>query len=247
MSAEHDRFADWDAAYLLGALPPSERRLFEEHLAQCRTCRAAVAEIAPTLGLLARVAPDRAESMLAEQGTGVERVAKGPGPGDAGRDRLIRTARSSARSHDGWWVGALAAVAAVVVAAVVGVATWIVPPAVPGAVIALQPLVDAPLAATVQLSAVPWGTSIDMSCRYGPDLDDPADDIAAGGEGWPYALVLTSVDGTTSEVSSWRAFPGATAHLSAGTALDTDEIATVEIRASGSGKVLMRADLDGPG
>jgi hypothetical protein len=28
-----DKFAQWDAAYVLGALSPAERREFEEHLA----------------------------------------------------------------------------------------------------------------------------------------------------------------------------------------------------------------------
>jgi hypothetical protein len=45
-------------------------------------------------------------------------------------------------------------------------------------------------------------------------------------------------------VSTWRALPGKTARLSAGTALDVSEIAAVEIRSVESGRVLMRYDLD---
>ena len=41
-----DKFAQWDAAYVLGALSPAERREFEEHLASCPSCQAAVSELA---------------------------------------------------------------------------------------------------------------------------------------------------------------------------------------------------------
>ena len=36
-----DRYAEWDAAYVLGALSPSDRRTYERHLAECAACRAA--------------------------------------------------------------------------------------------------------------------------------------------------------------------------------------------------------------
>ena len=59
---EHEAFADWDAAYVLGALPPVERRAYEDHVAGCARCRAALVELAPLPGLLARAphptAPD---------------------------------------------------------------------------------------------------------------------------------------------------------------------------------------------
>ena len=72
-------------------------------------------------------------------------------------------------------------------------------------------------------------------CRY---AEDAASDAPA--EGWPYALVVVDRDGVRSEVSSWRASPGSIARLSAATAVDLDEIASLEIRALGSGDVLMR-------
>ena len=45
---------------MLGALSPAERREFEEHLAGCTTCQAAVSELAGLPGLLGQVAPDDA-------------------------------------------------------------------------------------------------------------------------------------------------------------------------------------------
>ena len=46
-----DRYATWDAAYVLGSLSSNERREYEAHLETCKRCRAAVAEISgiPTL------------------------------------------------------------------------------------------------------------------------------------------------------------------------------------------------------
>lgn len=235
MSPDHAHFADWDAAYVLGALSPSDRRLFEEHLESCDACRASLAQLAPTIGLLSRVAPERAQSMLANP-------VEEDGPDAATRERLLALgALDARRRRRAWWAGGIAAAAVVIVALVLAVSAAIAPNLRGTQVVALEPLIDIPLTATVELSGVAWGTRIEMTCHY-PELDD--DD--APEDGRPYALVLTSVDGTTSEVSSWRALPGATARLSAATALDPDEIAVVEIRSLSSGRVLMRTELDAP-
>ena len=50
-----DTYAEWDAAYVLGSLSAADRQQYEEHLAQCRTCHSAVAQIAGMPGLLAQV------------------------------------------------------------------------------------------------------------------------------------------------------------------------------------------------
>lgn len=237
MNAEHAHFADWDAAYVLGALSPADRRAFEIHLDQCELCRAAIAEVAPAIGLLSRVAPERAESMLTPSPVAVAVAEEGP---DAvSRVRVIELGARRARRRRGWWIGGLAAAAAVAVAAVFAVTVAIVPPAATR-VVALEPVVDVPVTASVELIDVAWGTRIEMVCSYGETDGE-------GNSGWPYALVVTAVDGTTSEVSSWQALPGATARLSAGTAWDSDEIAAIEIRAVSSGKVLMRAEVTGAG
>ncbi|MGL4256604.1 MAG: anti-sigma factor family protein [Microbacterium sp.] len=235
MNVDHAHFADWDAAYVLGALSPADRRVFETHVEQCDLCRAAIADMAPTIGLLSRVASERAQSMLAPAPAAPTAMAEGPDA--ASRERVIEAGVRRSRRGRGWWIGGLTAAAAVIVAVVVIVTGAILPPE-PAQVVALEPIADVPVTATVELTGVAWGTRIDMVCRYG-ETDGPGD------EGWPYALVVTAVDGTTSEVSSWQALPGATARVSAGTALDPDEIASVEIRSVSSGKVLLRGDVPG--
>ena len=48
---------------MLGALSPAERREFEEHLASCPSCQAAVSELASP-GLLAQLPPDDAAMLF---------------------------------------------------------------------------------------------------------------------------------------------------------------------------------------
>ncbi|WP_174551031.1 anti-sigma factor family protein, partial [Nocardia farcinica] len=59
-----DDYTTWDAAYVLGALGSAERREYEEHLAGCPVCRAAVTELAGLPGMLALVDADTAEAMI---------------------------------------------------------------------------------------------------------------------------------------------------------------------------------------
>ncbi|WP_026075456.1 zf-HC2 domain-containing protein, partial [Cellulomonas massiliensis] len=65
MTAEghRDPYREWDAAYVLGALDPDERRAFEQHLQGCPACTAAVAELAGLPGMLRAVAPEDARAL----------------------------------------------------------------------------------------------------------------------------------------------------------------------------------------
>lgn len=54
---DHERYAEWDAAYVLSALAPHDRKAFEVHLGTCPRCQAAVAELMPLPGLLAYARP----------------------------------------------------------------------------------------------------------------------------------------------------------------------------------------------
>jgi anti-sigma factor RsiW len=230
MTADHADFADWDAAYLLGALSAADRRAFEEHLESCDRCVRSVAEVAPTLGLLARVDPERAQSLQ-----GGEAPGERPPVGTGARAALLARAAHEARRRRRRWTGALAAAAAIVVAVAVAVSAML-PPA-GGRAVELAAVVDAPLVASVELASAAWGTRIQLECSYGGGGGADAQ------EGLPYTLVVRDRDGNASEVSSWRAAPGATARLTAATALDVDEIEAVEIRMESSGEVLMRAEL----
>ena len=232
MNPDHSRYADWDSAYVLGALSPAERREFEEHLETCEACRRSVAELAPMPGLLARLSADRAQALLVESDV----VPPAPRPEllDAvrreGRRRRIRRTRMRI---------ALAAAAAVVVVAAVAVPLALTRPAVGVQAVAFETVADVPVSASAELSPAEWGTRIELDCTY----EAPAG-ADAPEEGWPYALVVVDREGHRTEVSSWRATPGATARLEAGTALAVEEIASLEIRAVASGDVLLRGSPD---
>ena len=47
-----DNYAHWDAAYVLGSLSEMDRREFDAHLEECRTCWDAVTELAGMPALL---------------------------------------------------------------------------------------------------------------------------------------------------------------------------------------------------
>jgi Putative zinc-finger len=229
MNPHHARFAEWDSAYVLGALSPAERRDYEEHLETCETCRRSVAELAPMPGLLARLSPERAAALGDDPDAAVMSGSREDLLAAVRReDRRRRTRRTRT-----WWIAAAAAVVLAFVA--IAVPLSILRPFDATESVSFESVVDVPLTATATLTSAGWGTSIELDCRY---AEDASSDAPA--EGWPYALVVVDRDGVRSEVSSWRASPGATARLSAATAVDLDEIASLEIRSLGSGDVLMR-------
>jgi hypothetical protein len=233
MNPDHSRYADWDSAYVLGSLSPAERREYEEHLETCDACRRSVSELAPMPGLLARLSTDRAEMLLDES------TDEAPSP----RPELLDAVRREARRRDIRRTRiriVLAAAAALVVIAAVAALVVIVRPPADRQSVAFEAVVDIPVSASAVLTPVDWGTRIELDCSY----ETESGDHEGADAGWPYALIVVDLDGRSTEVSSWRATPGATARLEAGSALGVDEIASLEIRAVGTGDVLLRAAAD---
>jgi hypothetical protein len=97
-------YAHDDGAYVLGALSPSERAAYERHLADCSSCREAVAEIAVLPGLLGRLDPAAARQLLGPMTAGdAPDATDGPtrpipvAGGDARVVSLVETAAKSRR------------------------------------------------------------------------------------------------------------------------------------------------------
>ena len=103
MTAPIDRYGSWDAAYVLGALSPADRREFEEHLVGCPACQAAVSELAGLPGLLAQVSPEDAALLAATP----DRLDDGPPRGLV--SKMISGERARRRRLVGIVVGAAAA------------------------------------------------------------------------------------------------------------------------------------------
>jgi hypothetical protein len=234
MNPDHARFAEWDAAYVLGSLSPAERREYEEHLETCEQCRRSVAELTPMPGLLARLTPERASALLEEPAD----VAPGP------RAELLEAVRREARARRirGMRLRlAMAAAVVVVVLAAVLVPLAFLRPADDVQAIVFETVADVPVSASATLTPVEWGTRIELDCRY--------TDVGASGasvDGSYYALFVVDRDGTRSEVSSWRLDPGTTAQVAAGTALGVGDIASLEIRslADDESDLLLLGDAD---
>ncbi|MFJ4167347.1 zf-HC2 domain-containing protein [Microbacterium sp. NPDC089698] len=217
MSVDPDPFATWDAAYAMGALSAADRARYEAHLAVCADCRAALAELVPAVGLLSRVHADDAARI------GTEDV-------DPAGPKLLSIARARRRSRRrALWagVGIAAALAVAVPVALVALAPR------PAVSVAMKGAGEVPLSATVSLTPVAWGTKIDMACLYAADAPDA---------GWTYVLTVVGGDGKSTDLSTWKADPGRTATLSAGTAQPLSDIRTVEIR-NAAGTVLLRQDI----
>lgn len=237
MNPEHEHFTQWDGAYAVGALSPTERRLFEAHLEDCELCRRAVGELGPTVGLMSRISNERASAIDA---WALDEQDAAAGPSTDLRDAIVSVARHRRRRRRRivWVVSAAAAALLIVCAVAVPVALQ---RSAPRESYALEAVIDVPLKASVALTGVAWGTRLDLECSYASDggSESPA-------EGRPYSLIVIGADGQASTVSTWRALPGSTARLSAATALDADQISAIEIRSLTSDRILMRHEFDPP-
>jgi hypothetical protein len=238
-AAHDDRYRMWDGAYVLGALIPEELREYELHLADCPSCRAAVAEIAMLPSLLARVpAPELdalsadadvpplpeslrtpPEALLTPPAELLDRVlADGRRRARRGRARQFAIAAGSA---------VLAAAAAVAIAIpVVRHTTTTAPPTQASSVFAartMQLLVSAPVTADFTLIDLGNGTTeVKMNCQY-VDSAGPSYTNA-------YRMVVTTKSGNTEQVSRWYVHPGQQKYHPNGTVdLPAEQIRSVSI------------------
>ena len=242
-----DDYAHLDAAYVLGALPPQERRDYERHLEGCDACSRAVREIAGLPGLLSRLDAEEVAglddrepmpaSLLPALLTEVRRRGR--------RRRLVLVATSG-----------VAAAALVVAGLVLGVAgrpaaTVAGPPASspsasapsatssstarPAVARPMTPLGQYLLAADLRVRGVAWGTRLSVTCRY---LTSPPKDLGP----LDYALVVRTRGGGEEQVGSWRGVPGKEITFAAATRSRPQDITGVEVRTM-SGHPLLRARL----
>lgn len=234
---DHSRVAEWDAAYVLGALSPAERREFEDHLEDCPRCRAAVAELSALPGLLGRIDDARAFALLDPPGAGGEQPSHLP------TDDLVAriTARDRAR-RTGRRIRMIAGLAAA--ATIAAVLALVLPPVLdpaPRPVLAVELLpVDEgiPVEASIELTRADWGTRIDMECSY---------HTASGADGGygpvAYAMWVVGRDGSETALSTWNAEPLHSVRVTAGIALAVEDIAEVEVRTAAGDRVLLAAEL----
>lgn len=218
-----DPYADWDAAYVLGALASDERRAYEEHLEECAACRRAVGEIAGIPGLLSRdvfddePGPEREAAPVADLAARVGRRRR--------RRRVLLGAAAAFLVVAGAGAGALAA-------------SWTAQPQAAretGAPVALGPVDDSGVTAEMVVTSTDWGTRMDWSCSYPQGVD-----VADVG----YELTVTDRKGASSVIASWIGDDaGAAEDLAAVTSLPVDDIGRIDLRVADDGIVLASAEL----
>jgi hypothetical protein len=246
-----DKFAQWDAAYVLGALSPAERREYEEHLASCPACQSAVSELAAIPGLLAQVSPgdaamlamavdsrtDHGETAAAGEAELVESELVETGPPPSLLPKMIKEARSRRRKM----LAAVAGIAAAVLLAIGGLAigTGLIPlrPESPQRV-AFAPVVPSAITAVADLIPDTDGTQIKVECVYA-EVNDPRP--GSGHE--IYSIFVVDRAGHASEIKEWPATPNKQMRPSGMTPLQLSQIADLEIRQSDTDEVLLRAPI----
>jgi len=224
-----DPFRAWDGAYVLGALSPQDRRLFEEHLRACDDCRQAVADLAGMPGLLRSLPPEDAAGLLDEPARDAEVVDLATVARRAGRQQRHRLAGLTAAAAGLLVVGGTAGALLVPGA----------PTRSPGAAataLSLQPVGASAVTADLTLEPKAWGTRVDWSCTYPagawPDGDGPT-----------YELVLVADDGTETVVATWVARDTGAEGLGASSAVPASRIDAVQIRLAGAPDALAAAEV----
>ena len=234
-SGAEDRYRTWDAAYVLGSLTSIERSEYEEHLAGCERCRAAVAELSGMPALLSLLDLDDVRAIDEAQ------------PDPPLRPEVLQSVLDKVswrRRRSRWLTSAAVGLAAALLAV--------------GSVIAIRPEIigmhtgtsqqqtaqtlemtkvsETPINASIAMSSYAWGTRIDMACSYGDwgRRDAPPQNLG---------MVVVGRDGSRSEIATWLGLSGATALPSGNTPLPVNEIAAVQMVSSPDGKVLLEKKL----
>src|SRR5690348_4376999 len=109
--ASEDDLAEWDAAYVLGALSLEDRRTYEDYLAEHPARAAELTEFAGMPGIL--------NALSREEALALTDLAGAP-PSEQRPDNMVSLAQAAAkrqqRSRRNWLVGAVASAAALLVA-----------------------------------------------------------------------------------------------------------------------------------
>jgi hypothetical protein len=229
-----------DAAYVLGALSPIDRRVYEDHLRDCAVCQASVQRIAGLPGLLALTSAEDVEDST-------------PKVPDTLLPGLIARAQTTRRRR-AWIGGGLLAAAVAGILTLAGTLvvheanetaadyagapavstssgpTSTAPSAADPVVEPLTQVLPGPMTASLELVNKKWGTAITVVCQYDQQVNSSV----------AYDLAVIDTDGNTDPVGTWRAVPGVTSRVTTATAVPLDKIASFEVRLP-DGMVILRS------
>lgn len=228
-----DSYEDWDAAYVMGALPAQERMSYEEHLRDCANCTAAVSELAALPGLLMQIPPAQILAMDANE----PESEAAPSPRPAPLDRAGRRRPRIMRPRVAWAVAATALVLAGGGAAGFAAGYSTAPTAsivaTPPERLAFTEVVPIDMTAVVDLIPTEAGTTVRVECQYAYTPGVPAVE---------YSVWLIGNDGSATLGTTWSSAGGTVMHPQAHTSLAVADIASIEIRNS-AGSTVMHAQV----
>ena len=217
-----------DAAYVLGALSPGERAVYESHLATCSFCREAVADLAQVPDMLDRLDAEDFARLL-DPSLSAPRRPGTPPPSPRKRARSLSIRLVST-----------AAAAALVLLIGGGVVAWSKdqqPPvaAASGPSIAMLPVDDvSPITASLRLTSTPGGTKVEMMCSYSQ----------AAARAYTFRLIAYGPDEQKEQLGSWLAQPGTEFRMPGATHVGEGSLSRLEV-VRYDGKAMHAYDLPG--
>jgi hypothetical protein len=215
--------AEWDAAYVLGALSEDDRRSYENYLGDNPDRAAELTALADMPAIIDALSPAEAVALtdLGQVDARPDNIAA-LAQAAAARERRLRRSRL---------VAAVAVAAALaIVGGVVGATVFARSASVQTVAMApMQPGVRAGLTSELAVTEKKWGTELTWACRYTKDWSRDVES---------YDIVVTTYDGVQTTVGSWKPAGDEATGLSAATSIRTSDIRSVDIRVSGTDQPL---------
>jgi hypothetical protein len=220
--APEDNLAEWDAAYVLGALSLEDRRTYEDYLAANPTRAAELTELAGMPGILNALSRDEAVALTDLAGVPAERP-------DEVASLAHAAAKRQQRSRRTFLTASVASAAALLIAGgVVGATVFGQSSPPPVETVAMQPMQPGQregLTAQLAVTEKKWGTELHWACEYTKDWSRNVES---------YDIVVTTDIGTQYVVGSWKPAGDEATGLSASMSIPKSQIRTVDIRVTGT-------------
>ncbi len=216
MTDDHQIYADWAAAYTLGALDAEDRKDFEQHLPGCEICTADLASFAPLPGLIAKVEPGdlgpRVDSPLASN---IEVAAR-------------REIALNRRRNRRWRVAALVGPVAAGLLVVL-LFTALDDDGPPAPETRAATIVDSDVEnAFITTSARLWGTEVTVELDGLPARDS-------------YQVWTVDTAGTWASAASWLPTPSGRARLTGASSTQASDIERIVVTSQDRSEILVDA------